>query len=225
MSIKPMLIVALLIWLGGCAQLDEWTSTTPKSEQAAVATGEPIDAAAVYVSQDPPPDVAGFRSIYIAPANLANMQVIQPEGAPADGEWWVTDEEADILQRMIAYEFSVALTYQSDFITVTNASGAQLVLNTAVVAVHPNETRSSVAKGARPSGSITVSIAVVNGATGKVLARIVDTRSSEDVWAFNEVTSDDPAVSAIFQSLGGDIRRGILTLQGRPDPAMSQLLP
>ena len=64
----------------------------------------------------------------------------------------------------------------------------------------------------------------MNGATGKVLARIVDTRSSEDIWAFNELTSDDPAVNTIFQALGGDIRRGLFTLQGRPDPAITPAL-
>lgn len=219
---QPILALGLLLWVGGCAQIDEWTSTTPAREAAAVASGQTADAATIYVTGDKPPDVASFRSIYLAPANLANMQVIQPEGAPADGEWWVTDEEAAILQRAIAYEFSVALTAQSDFTIAADPSQAQLAINTAVVAVHPDETRASIGRGASPSGSITVSIAVVNTASGKVVVRAVDTRASEDIWAFNEVKSDDPAVHSIFQRLGSDIRRGVLQLQGRPDPAVDQ---
>jgi Protein of unknown function (DUF3313) len=225
MLIKPALVLSLIFCVSGCAQLDEWTSTTPKRDESASTTDPGSSGATVYVTEDAPPVVADYRNVYIAPANLANMQVIQPEGAPAHPEWWVTDDEADILQRVIAYEFSIALTSQSDFTIVTSASQAQLVINTAVVAVHPNETRASVARGARPSGSITVSIAVVNAATGKVLVRTVDTRSSEDIWAFNEVQGDDPAVNSVFQSLGSDIRRGILQLQGRPDQAEGQPRP
>jgi hypothetical protein len=222
MLIKPMLAGALLFGLLGCAQLDDWTSISLKGEQAAQADGDPKSSAVLYVSQDLPADVADLTSVYIAPANLANMQVIQPDGAPADSEWWVTDEEAQILQRALAYEFSVALTYQSQFVTVADRSGAQLVVNTALVGVHPNETRRSVAEAGRPGGSLTVSIAVVNGSTGRVLARVVDTLASENIWSFNEVKRDDQVINEVFQALGRDVRRGLLTMQGRPEPEALQ---
>jgi hypothetical protein len=223
MFIRSLWLIGFVVWVSGCAQLDEWTSTTPKSADVTSSVGQAVEQGALYVTADAPANVSMFRNIYIAPANLANMQVIQPEGVTTDSEWWVTDEEGAILQRTIVQEFSVALTYLSDFNIVTSPEQAQLMVNTSVVAVHPNETRASIAKGARSSGSITVSIAVVNTATDKVVVRAVDTRSSEDVWAFNEVKDGDPALNPVFQSIGSDIRRGILQLQGRSDPALGQL--
>jgi hypothetical protein len=217
MSIKPLIALSsALLLLGGCAEFEAWSvgltapTVVPKSETSAKA---------VYVAPTAPADVAAYRNIYIAPANLANMQVIQPEGARTDPEWWVTDEEDTLLQRTIAQEFTVALTYQLDFNIVSDPQEAQLIVNTAVVAVHPNETRASIARGAKPSGSITVSIAVVNAASDAVLMRSVDTRASEDIWAFNEVTGEDPALNAVFASWGADLRSGLLTLQGRTDTA------
>lgn len=221
MLTKPSIVaICALLFLGGCAQLDDWTDTTPQPDAAPAAEDASAQASTLYVIPEQPAGVAAFRTIYIAPANLANMQVIQPEGAPADAEWWVTDEEGAVLQRAIAYEFSVALTEQSDFIIVTSPQQAQLVVNTAVVAVHPNETRASIAKGAKPSGSITVSVAVVSAASGVVLMRSVDTRSSDDIWAFNEVKDEDPAINRVFRTWGMDIRSGLFQLQGRSGAPM-----
>src|SRR5690606_20275732 len=103
---KPVLLsLGSLLRLGGCAQPAAWTSTTPTQDDATTAEGAGEKANHLYVTADAPVDVANFRNIYIAPANLANMQVIQPEGSATDGEWWVTDEENEILQRAIAFEY------------------------------------------------------------------------------------------------------------------------
>ena len=92
------------------------------------------------------------------------------------------------------------------------------MINTAVVAVHPHVTRASVArdaKDARTGGLLTVSVAVVDAASSAVLVRAVDTRPSDDIWVFNQVTSDDPALNQVFAGVGAEIRQGILQLQGR----------
>lgn len=221
MLIKPLLSVwcsLMLVLLGGCAQFDDWADKNFKQgDSAATAVAHP-PVNKLFINPDAPAYAAGFRNIYIAPANLANMQVIQPEGAPADSEWWVTEEEDTLLQRAIALEYTLALTYQSDFTIVTDRAQAQLVINTAVVAVHPNVTRASVAKDAedaKTGGLVTVSIAVADAATSAVLLRAVDTRPSDDIWAFNQVTSDNPAPNKVFAGVGTDIRQGILQLQGR----------
>ena len=215
MSIKSLIALACAqLLLSGCAEFEAWSANL---NAPAVAEAPAAPEAKLYVNSTAAAGVADFRNVYIAPANLANMQVIQPEGAAADGEWWVTDEEAAVLQRTIALEFTIALTSRADFNIVSSASQAQLVVNTAIVAVHPNETRASViAKGGKPSGSITVSLAVVDTASGAVLVRSVDTRTGEDIWAFNEVKGEDPALNLIFATFGEDLRRGILELQGRP---------
>ena len=221
MLIKPLLAascsLALLV-LGGCSQFDAWTDANFKRDDTAANAGVHPPVNKLFITPDAPAYVAGFRNVYIAPANLANMQVIQPEGAPADSEWWVTEQEDTLLQRAIALEYTLALTHQSDFNIVTDRAQAQLVINTAVVAVHPHVTRASVArdaKDARTGGLLTVSVAVVDAASSAVLVRAVDTRPSDDIWVFNQVTSDDPALNQVFAGVGAEIRQGILQLQGR----------
>tara|TARA_B110000503_G_scaffold20798_1_gene31471 strand:+ start:35268 stop:35954 length:687 start_codon:yes stop_codon:yes gene_type:complete len=212
MLIKPAIaLFCAVLLLGGCAEFEAWSSSLNAPATPTVTT-EQVNK--LYVTPSAPADIASFRNIYIAPANLANMQVIQPEGTPANPEWWVTDEEGAVLQRTIAFEFSIALTAQSDFTIVSSPQQAQLIVNTAVVAVHPNETRASLAKDLNTGGSITVSVAVADAASGLVLLRSVDTRESEDIWAFNEITGEDPAFNGVFATWGVDLRRGILELQG-----------
>jgi len=230
MLIKPLLSVwfsLVLLLLGGCSQFDAWADKNFKQGDSAATAVAHLPVNKLFINPDAPDYVDGFRNIYIAPANLANMQVIQPEGAPADSEWWVTEEEDTLLQRAIALEYTLALTYQSDFNIVTDRAQAQLVINTAVVAVHPHVTRASVANDAddaRTSGSLTVSVAVVDAASSAVLVRTVDTRPSDDIWSFNQVASDDPAPNKVFAGVGADIRQGILQLQGRSGepPGVSQ---
>lgn len=220
----PVWCTLLLLTLGGCAQLDAWTDTSGKYRaDSADAADAQTPASTRYVNAGAPAYVTAFRNIYIAPANLANMQVIQPEGAPADAEWWITEQEDTVLQRTIAVEYAVALTSQSDFTVVTDRQQAQFVINTAVVAVHPDATRASVAKDGTTGGSITVSVAVVDAATGAVMVRVVGTRSSEDIWAFNSVSNEAPALNQVFAAWGADIRTGLMQLQGRSSqPATTQ---
>jgi hypothetical protein len=211
----PSTLLAVLVVLGGCAELDAWTFSAPKPKAPAAAQGETMQADAVYINTAVAAGAHDFRNVYIAPANLANMQVIQPEGAAADIEWWVTDTEDKILQKAIADELAAALGYQSAFFIVGTPDEAQIVIDTAVVAIHPNVTRATAAASTNLGGAITVSIALVNAASGAVLARVVDTQSSDDIWAFNQVQGDNPAFNKIFRAWGNSIRIGLLQLQGR----------
>ena len=90
-----------------------------------------------------------------------------------------------------------------------------------MVAIHPNATRAAVAAGAKPGGAITVSVALVNGVSGDVIVRVVDTNSTDDIWAFNQVDNDDPSIDLIFRSWGNSIRRGMLPLQGRSNDPLA----
>jgi len=216
MSIKPLMtLLALFATLSGCAQLEAWIPTTSGRGTPAVTEDTRAQTEAMYVNSDAAAVSRDFRNVYIAPANLANMQVIQPEGASADVEWWVDDTEDTILQQAIASEFTAALGYLSAFYIVATPQEAQIVVNTAVVAIHPNVTRSAVASSTSPGGAITVSIALVDAASGAVLVRVVDTKSTDDIWAFNQVEYGDPALNPIFRAWGDSVRRGLLQLQGR----------
>jgi hypothetical protein len=216
MSMKPMRLLALLAMLSGCAQLDDWTASISGRDASPVAKDASApQAGAVYINSDEAAGSRDFRNVYIAPANLANMQVIQPEGATADIEWWVTDAEAAILQQAITEQFAAALGFGSAFYIVNTPEEAQIVVDTAVVAIHPNVTLAAVASRTSASGAITVSIALVNARSSAVLVRVVDTKATNDIWAFNQVEAGDPVFNPIFRSWGDSMRLGLLQLQGR----------
>ena len=203
------LLLASFMVLGACSQLDTGSSTAPERGDPAFLQGVDTRADELYVNSATQPRARNFRNVYIAPANLANMRVIQPEGATADGGWQVTETEENTLQKAIIREFSAGLSFESAF-------------NTAVVAIHPNESRDAVVAGAKASGAITVSIALVNAASGAVMVRSIDTKSSDDIWAFNQVDNDDPAIDLIFRSWANSIRRGMLQVQGRSNDPLVQ---
>jgi len=215
-------LLASFMVLGACTQLDATSSAVPERGDPAFLEAVNARADELYVNRETQAGVQGFRTLYIAPANLADMQVIQPEGATADEAWRVTESEEKIIQKAIAREFSAALSFDAAFNIVDSQEQAKIIVNTSLVAIHPNESRESVAAGAKLGGAITVSIALVNAATGAVMVRSVDTKSSDDIWAFNQVDNDDPAIDLIFRSWGNSIRRGMLQVQGRSRDPMVQ---
>ena len=222
MSKLPSLaLLASLVILGGCAQLDAGTATAPERGDPNFLKGVDTRVDELYINSQGPAGARDFRNVYIAPADLTNMQVIQPEGVAADDEWTVTESEDKIIQQAIANEFSKALSYQSAFNIVDSREAAEIVVETVVVAIHPNAARSEVAAGVKPGGAITVSIALINARSGDVMVRSVDTKSSDDIWAFNQVENDDPAINLIFRSWGNSIRRGMLQLQGRSNDPLA----
>jgi Protein of unknown function (DUF3313) len=217
MSTKPIgVCLCALVLLAGCAELDNLLYGPAKPAATSSQAGAGGDADAVYINPQAQAAAANLRNVYIAPANFANMQVIQPEGAAADGEWWITEEENRDLQAALTYEFAIALAYQSAFNVVYNPGQADVLLETSVVAVHPDETRGSVARRTTPGGAITVSIAAVNARSKAVMIRTVDTLASDDVWAFNQAKKDDPALAKAFRAWGDAVRRALLKAQGRP---------
>lgn len=210
-----MALLVSLVVLSGCTQIKSSMSVAPERGDPAFLEGVNTGADELYISTTPQGDGNAFRNVYIAPANLANMQIIQPEGATADEGWLIDESEDKILQAAIVREFSRALSFQSAYNIVSSREAAEIIVETSVVAIHPHETRARVAAGAKLGGAITVSIALINAASGDVMVRSVDTKSSEDIWSFNQIDNDDPAIDLIFRSWGNSIRRGMLQLQGR----------
>ena len=223
MSLKRLpALAALLLLVGGCVQNNTPDYTPPEQQNPEYLKGKDTRADALYVNVDAPAGGRDFRKVYIAPADLGQIQIIQPEGTASDDEWQVTDIENSALQKAIVTEFSAALAYQSAFNVVDSREQAEIIVHTTVVAIHPNATREQIAAGGKSGGAITASIALVNASTGDVMVRSVDTRSSDDIWAFNEVANDDPAIDLIFRAWGNSMRRGILHLQGRSSDPLAQ---
>ena len=226
MSLKSLLpgLGACLLLLGACAQNDVADYTAPEKGDTDYYKGKDTRADELYVNTGSEPGGRDFRDVYIQPANLSKIQIIQPEGATPDEEWKISDIEHDALQKAILREFGTTLSFQSAYNIVETREDAEIVVHTTVVVIHPNATRSEVAAGARDGGSITASIALVNAKTGEVMVRSVDTKSTDQISAFHQVGNDDPAVNLIFRTWGNSIRRGMLHLQGRSsDPLMEPL--
>jgi hypothetical protein len=218
------LFAALLI-LGGCAQSDTAQYSVAERGDPRFLEGMNTRADELYLNKEIPAGARDLRRIYIAPADLSYLQIVQPEGSPVDKEWRVNAPEESVLLETITHEFSTALSYESAFNVVDTRAEAEIVVHTTVVAIHPFETRAKVAAGARPSGSITISLALVDVVSGDVLVRSVDTRSSDDIWAFNQIDNESTAVAMIFRAWGNSMRRGILFLQGRAtDPLATAIV-
>jgi hypothetical protein len=223
MSLKLLsALAASLLLLGGCVQNDTPDYTPPERGDPEFLKGKNTRADQLYMNADSPAGGRDFRKVFIAPANLSKIQIIQPEGTEADEGWKVDDMESGILQKAIHTEFAAALSYESAFNIVDSRDKAEIVVHTTIVAIHPNATRAQVAAGSKEGGSITASMALVNASTGNVMVRSVDTKSSDDIWAFNQVSNDDPAINLIFRSWGNSMRRGILQLQGRSNDPLAQ---
>ena len=228
MSMKHLAaMAAALLILGGCAQSNTKDYVAPERGDADYLKGKNTRADELYLNSSSPAGGRNFRNVYIAPADLSRLQIIQPEGAGQDKDWQVTDVEDGVLQKAIQDEFAAALAYQSAFNIVASREQAEIVVHTTVVAIHPNANREQVAAGAKAGGAITVSMALVDAKSGVVLVRSVDTKSTDDIWAFHQLENEDNAVNLIFRSWGSSMRRGILRLQGRSndplaDPIMTK---
>ncbi len=219
-----MALLASLVVLGGCAQMEEGGNTAPELGDPNYLRGVDTRSDELYINKDGPAGARDFRNVYVAQADLTIMQIIQPEGEIADAGWQVTRKENEILQATIKEEFTRALGYQSAYNIVDDIGEAEIVVNTTVVALHPNATWADVKSGATPGGAVTVSIALVNGAGGDVMIRSVDTKSTDDIWAFHQVENNDPGLTLIFRSWGNSIRRGMLQLQGRSNDPLAPVI-
>ncbi|MEM9255409.1 MAG: DUF3313 family protein [Pseudomonadota bacterium] len=220
----PAALSAPLILLGACAQNTADGYAAPEEGDSGFYAASNTRADELYLSRSAPPSALGYRDVYIADANVDSMVVIQPEGVETDEAWVVTDEEAAVLQEDIEREFIDALGYQSAFNIVESPEEAELIVYTTVVALHPNATREQVAAGEPPGGAVTISLALVDAESGAVLVRSVDTKSTEDIWSFQQIDNEEPAIDLIFRSWGNSMRRGILALQRRSnDPLVTPL--
>ena len=218
-------VLASAVLLGACAQNTvDTVAATPEKGDADFMVARNSRSDQLYVNMDSAEGGNTFRKIFIAPVNDANIQIIQPEGTGRGDGWDVNDIEDGILQNAMAGEFSRALSYESAFNIVNSRAEADMIVHTTIVAIHPNVSKAVHESSGKSGGAITVSLALVNAATGDVMVRSVDTKSTDNVWAFNNLETEDQAVNLIFRSWGNSMRRGILHLQGRSvDPTIEAL--
>lgn len=226
MSLKLIAVAAAVsLLVVGCAQnpVDK-RSVAPERTDSEFLKVKNAQADELYINPSSGEGGVDFRRIYIEPLNISKMQIIQPEGAARDDRWKVDDLEDAALQNAMASEFSRALSFESAYNVVATRAEAQMSIFTTIVAIHPNATLAEVTAGARSGGAITVSVALVNTATDKVMVRTVDTKSTDNIWAFHQVDNKDEAIDLIFRAWGNSMRRGLLHLQGRSSDPLAEPL-
>ena len=217
-KLVPALFVSLAstVFLGACAQtaVDTTAAAQEHGDDGFVVVPN-SRADELYINSESAKGGSAFRKIYIAPVNDANIQIIQPEGTGFGEGWDISDIEEGVLQNAVVQEFSHALSYESAFNVVNRREEADMVIHTTIVAIHPNTSKAAIEAGAKSGGAITVSLALINGKTGEVMVRSIDTKSTDNIWAFNNMEEADPAINLIFKFWGNSLRRGLLHLQGR----------
>lgn len=226
-KLVPALFVSLAstVLLGACAQTTvDTTAAAPERGDDSFLVSRNSRADELYINTESAKGGNAFRRIYIAPVNDANIQIIQPEGTGSGEGWEITDIEEGILQNAVVKEFTDALSFESAYNVVNRREEADMIIHTTIVAIHPNASKTAIEAGAKSGGAITVSLALSNGKTGEVMVRSIDTKSTDNIWAFNNLEEADPAVNLIFKFWGNSMRRGLLHLQGRSvDPMVEPM--
>ena len=214
-------LILVPLFLIACESQQTSTTTLPEKGNAEYFKVRDSMADEVYINEDAAKLgwVEGVRRIYIAPANTSRPQIIQPHGVHASDidAWRMDDAEQDVLQNKFAREMTRALEADQAFHVVGQRSKAHAVIYARVIAVHPYEPRSVVEAGGKGGGAVTMSFAIVDPKDNKVMIRMLDSKSTDDIWAFHNMDTDKTALDLIFNAWGHQIRRSLLFLQGRLD--------
>jgi hypothetical protein len=214
---------AILLTLAGCVQNDTETYNAPEQDDPEyLGANNTARADEPGVNSDWRLAAKEFRRVYIAQADLSKIQVVAPNAGDANDGWKVNDAERGVLQSALVDEFSDTLGYAAGYEIVDSREQAQMIVHTTIMAIRLGTARDSTVAGAGSSGAITASITIVNASTGDVMVRSVDTRSSNNILAFQRVEDHDPAINLIFRAWGNSLRQGMLHLQGRTDDTAAQ---
>ncbi len=224
-------VIAIAALLSACAGQQQSKVNLPEKGNPEYFKVRDSMADEVYVNQDAAKLdwVDTIRRIYIAPANTSRTQIIQPHNVRASDidAWTMDDAEDTVLQNKFVKSMTQALELDNAFHVVDQRDQAQAVLHSRVIAIHPYEPRSVVEAGGKGGGAVTMSFALIDPSDGKVMISLLDSKSTDDIWAFDNIDDDKTALDLIFEAWGYQIRRSLLFLQGRLNatPEAIQLKP
>ena len=224
-------LIALTFFLAACSGQQASTTTMPEKGNPEYFKVRDSMADEVYVNQDLAKGdwLDGVRRVYIAPTNTSRTQIIQPHGVRASDidAWEMTEEEQSVLKDKFFREMRNGLEVDEAFTVVSDRTKAQVILHSRIIAIHPYQPRSVVEAGGKGGGAVTMSFALVDPADDKVMVRLLDSKSTKDIWSFHEMGNDKSALDVIFGAWGNQLRRSVLFLQGRLneplEPAAIQL--
>ena len=213
--------MVMFCFLTACAGQQQASRSLPEKGDPSFFKVRDSYADEVYINEDITKAdwLDGIRRIYLAPANTSTTQIIQPHGVRGSDldAWAMTDDEEQVLQNKFVRAMTVALEKDQAFYVVADRAEAQAVLHSRVIAVHPYQPRSVVAAGGKGGGAVTMSFTLVDPVDNKVMAQMLDSKSTDDIWAFDNMDDGKTALDLIFSAWGNQIWRSLLFLQGRLD--------
>ena len=224
-------LIALTFFLTACSGQQKSTTTMPEKGNPEYFKVRDSMADEVYVNEDLAKGdwLDGVRRVYIAPTNTSRTQIIQPHGIKASDTdaWKMTQEEHSVLKDKFFREMQKGLEVDEAFTVVSDQTKAQVILHSRIIAIHPYQPRSAVEAGGKGGGAVTMSFALVDPTDDKVMVRLLDSKSTKDIWSFHQMENDKTALDVIFGAWGNQLRRSVLFLQGRLneplEPAAIQL--
>jgi hypothetical protein len=224
-------LLGLTLTLGACSSQQVSKPRMPEKGNPEYFAVRDSIADEVYVNQDAGKDdwLDRVRRIYIAPTNTSRTQIIQPRGVRASDidAWTMTPEEQVVMQNKFVKEMTQALQVDNAFYVVSDRSKAHAIIHSSIVAIHPYQPRSVGEAGGKVGGAVTMTFSLVDPVDDKVMIQALDSKSTKNIWAFDQMDNDKPALDLIFASWGNQFRRSVLFLQGRLaeplEPAAMQL--
>ncbi|WOJ94379.1 DUF3313 family protein [Congregibacter variabilis] len=228
----PKVILGLALpvaLLAACAEQPSIQS----GENAETIMGElaKVDNARVDLAYvDPTADYTRYRKVYIAPLDLENVEVIQPDSNSSmanrfNREWELTDADKEKLQSTFRESMSKALTDGGAFEIAQEGGDDVIKLESMLTRIAPSgpkddqmsrtTARSTVIT--QGSGSMSIAIMIADGDSGEPLAIIKDTRSrvNSNMWGINNSVSNMAEVRSNFNAWAKQIHDGLLALQAR----------
>jgi hypothetical protein len=137
----------------------------------------------------PPPGVVGgeLRTLFVEPLTLS----AQPG---------ITAAQRESLQSALVRALGLAVSRDTSFEVTDDPGRADMRLHADLTGVG--------------EGAVTARLTLRNARTGDVLISAVETRATDKLRAFTEVSGEDPVLDILFRSWGESLRQGLLELQG-----------
>jgi uncharacterized lipoprotein YajG len=223
-----LITLPLFLALAGCAA--EPTIQSGEDAETIMGTLNKVDNSTVDMAYvDPQGDYARYERVYVAPLNLDNVEIIQPDRNNSmlnryNSEWELTDANREQLQTAFQDVMERELTKDGAFAIADSGGDDVIVIEAMLTAIAPTAPKDDM--GSRTTGrsrvytesagSISIAIAFADGDSGEVLALIKDTRSGQTgTWGLNNSVTNMAEVRRSFGSWASRVREGLLGLKAR----------
>lgn len=148
----------------------------------------------------PPPGVVGgeLRTLFVEPLTLSP-------------QWELTPAQRAFLQDALVRALGLAVSDDTSFEVTDDPDLADMRLRAELTGAG--------------EGAVTGRLTLRNARTGDVLISALETRATDNLRAFREVSGPDPALDILFQSWGESLRQGLRELQGPVLPGSARPRP